>query len=93
MTNTMSLHERTFGPPGISRPALPTAPRPTRLCRDYRKVGHHDPVEMVAGFNDTIEIADVATLICPICGIRRETTVEAACEHDWLCEGSTVLVL
>jgi hypothetical protein len=56
-------------------------------------VGHHDPVEMVAGFVDTIEIADVATLICPICGVRREATVEAACEHDWLCDGSKVFVL
>ena len=93
MTNITTLQERVFGPTDDSVCALPTAPRPVCIRRNRRSVGHHDPVEMVAGFVDTIEIMDVAILICPICGVRRETSIEAACEHDWLCDGSTVLVL
>jgi len=82
MTNTIRLQERTLGPPGTFHPDLPTSPRPVCFHRVYRSVSHHDPVEMVAGFKDTIEITDVTTMICPICGVRRETTVEAACEHN-----------
>jgi hypothetical protein len=93
MTSTQIYQQQTFGPPGDPNLALPTAPRPIRFQRNYRRVGHHEPTEMMAGFSDTLEIVDVATLICPICGVRRDTTVEAACEHDWLCNGSTVLVL